>query len=100
MIHFPTPVVLGMGVMAGAVFMILSTPIPKPKEECTTYQVSREIVTSFALKPPPAEPIECPKVEEKKCAEPVKEEASAPVESEEQPKKKRHYRHRRYRRYW
>lgn len=84
-------------------FMIsLTVPIPKVKNSCETYTISRKEVTSFVLKPPHVEPLICPPVAT--CPAQVTETpenvTKEEISKETDTKPTRRYRHRRVRAYW
>lgn len=86
---------VAVGVFIGAAVVFYDTDTPR-NDTCETYKVNRKIVTSYALKPPPAEVRyeACPQTTVK--AEPVSE--TIETKAEEPPR--RHKRHHRVRRYW
>ena len=88
--------------IAGGLAVSFTAPVPKSKENCEVYTVSRKSVTSFVLKPPHVEPLTCPPVE--KCEPKPEPEAKADVEDntiekEEPRRRSRSHRHR-VRAYW
>ena len=88
---------LGVGFLAGMATWFTQIDAPK-SANCSIPKVSRKVVTSYVLKPPPAEVIykACPQTTAK--VEPAKVE-EPPVVEEEKPRRPRRH-HRRWRRYW
>ena len=88
---------LGVGFLAGMATWFTQIDAPK-SANCSIPMVSRKVVTSYVLKPPPAEIRyeACPQTTAKVAPAKVEE---PPVVEEEKPR--RRYRHiRRHRRYW
>jgi hypothetical protein len=84
------------GIFIGAFIAVLTAPIVPPKNDCSVYRVDSRAVTSYVLKPPPAEVIykACPQVTEK-----VESVSEPEVAKADDSKPRRHRRHR-VRRYW
>lgn len=98
------PVVTAMiGAALAAAVTIPATPIPGASPECQTYRVRQKVATSYALRPPPATPIEHVVVKEAACVSPKAENVTQPEltnTDDTQEKPRRHRRHHRVRRYW
>lgn len=86
----------------GCFVISLTVPIPKAKDSCETYTVSRKAVTSFVLKPPRVGPLVCPPVEA--CPSQVKETtenvSKEEISKENDTKPVHRYRRHRVRAYW
>ncbi len=100
------------GIFIGASIAVLTAPIVPAKTDCSVYRVDSRAVTSYVLKPPPAEVIykACPQTTEKVCVSPKPENVTqgdltntSDTQVNEKPKNehepRRHRRHR-VRRYW
>lgn len=88
-----------IGLVTGAAITAAFIPNPPVKEDCSIYKISREVQTSYVMKPPPPEIIKEACQEAPKCpaaeAEPPKKEEQI-SEEDAMPKKKhrRRWRHR------
>lgn len=89
-----------MGAGLAAAVTVPATPVATMSGECQTYSVRQKAVTSYVLKPPPAEVIykACPQVTQKVCEPPVASEEQ--VDESPKPARRHHRRHRRVRAYW
>lgn len=88
--------IFAAGILAGICVPMLSVPVPKEKADCSLYKVSSKVVTSYVLKPPPAEPLKCPVAQVTKCPEIVSSpNLTNANETQDRPRKRK-----RIRRYW
>jgi hypothetical protein len=85
-------VFLCVGVIAGATVYGAATPALTASKKCEVFTVSREVATSYVLKPPQQEPI----VIKEKCAAPITVSAPIETQAEEKPRVRHMRRHRRY----
>ena len=90
-----------VGAIIGGCLALTTTPLPESKSDCSVYKVSNKAVTSYVLKPPPAEPQKCPVAQVTKCPESViREEPSKAEETKTEEPRHNRRRHHRIRRYW
>jgi hypothetical protein len=99
------PILFGGGVATGAMFTVLSAPVPHNNSGCGTYLVSHKVATSYALKPPSVpepEPKACPPVQkcEAQVTQPSENVSNEEITNADDTKQRHHRRHRRYRHYW
>ena len=91
------------GCCFGWVMLTIYAPDPLPANDCYTYKISEQVVTSYVLKPPPAEhpvPALCPvapKCEEAPKVEEARLEEEPKAERPQKHKRRRHYASRRSR---
>ena len=91
------------GAFIGTAIAMLAAPSVPPRSDCSLYKVDMRTVTSYALKPPPAEIVykACPQTTEKACVTKAPENDTQPELSnaDDTQKPRRHRRHR-VRRHW
>lgn len=96
-------IIYGTGVAVGLVLGFFAAPTPEQTDSCSVFKVDRKPVTSYVLKPPPAEVVykACPQTTEKVCVTKIPENDTQPELSNanDTQKTRRHRRHR-VRRYW
>lgn len=88
-----------IGLLTGAAITAVFMPNPPVKEDCSIYKISRDVQTSYVLKPPPPEIIKeaCPETPKRPTAEPVQQQQEIAPQEDVAPRKKhrRRWRHRR-----